>query len=64
MRESPFSAAAWEKLEYARTTCPAWPHWLPSGSVVLQEANIARSRPKYRRSTAAAAPPSTAWPES
>ena len=36
MRESPFSAAACEKLEYLRTASSCSPHWLPAGSVVLQ----------------------------
>lgn len=64
MRDSAFSFAASDKLEYERSRGDASVHVLPAGSVRLQALKRMWSLPKNSLSTSAAAPPWTACPES
>jgi hypothetical protein len=59
MREYAFSAAAWEKLVYERSTGDRSLQVLP-GSVMLQSWKLIWSVPKNCFSTSAPAPPSIA----
>ncbi len=58
MREYAFSAAAWEKLVYERSTGDGSLQVLPAGSDALQSWKLIWSVPKNCFSTSAAAPPS------
>ena len=58
MREYAFSAAAWEKLVYERSTGDGSLQVLPAGSVTPQSWKLIWSVPKNCFSTSAPAPPS------